>query len=275
MNNLKERLEPLKLTAEQRANILSQRKQSKKAFRWIPIVVPAFAVLTLFMLVLGTMPSGVGTVTGAQQLVQFESLPIRQIILTAVSTVLMVVVYVFMRMTIGETKRWRHIAFVQELYAVMLKLPLVISVMAVVAAAMWYGAFYFNSKWYVEGLYMFWIYWFIAFVFLRAVRDFEFATCPHCGKRFTRRQVFVKLAFQYRERCNECKHLVYVSKRSKMNVMFMFLWPTMPLWLGNFASVHESFIVVCSLLSLIPFLTLLVPAMAEFTAEDEDPEKLA
>ena len=275
MNNLKERLAPLKLTAEQRANMLIQREKPKKTFRFVPIVVPAFVALALLMIVLTVMPSDGTTVNGASKLVQLQPLPIRHIVLTAISTVLMVVVYVLMRMAIPETKRWRSNAFVQELHVLLLKLPLVVFVMVVLTAAMWFGAFYFNSKWYVEGLYMFWVYWLLLFGFLKSIRDFDYATCPHCGVRFTPRQIIVKLAFQYRERCKDCKHLVYVSKRSKMNVIIMFLWPTMPLWLGNFLSVHESLIIACSLLSLIPFLTLYAPAMAEFTAEDEDPEKFA
>lgn len=275
MDKLKARLEPLKLSDEQKKRMLTQLYTPKKQFALIPIIMPAFVAVALLLIVLNMLPSLGTTTASTQSLFTTEPLSTRYIVLTIISSLEVIAAYFLMKATLAGTKRWQQNATLQEIYALCLKWPLVVITLMVVVSVIWLGLFYFANRWYVEGVFIGCTYVVLLFVLLHAVKNMEKATCPHCQTPLTRRQIIVKASMQYRERCNSCKNLIYLTRQSKQQMFSLFIWPVMPLWIGNMASLHNGMAVILAILNIATIVYLYIPVMVEFTKENTDPEKFS
>jgi CXXC-20-CXXC protein len=274
MDKLKERLQPLQLSDEQKDKIYAQARNPKKQFAIIPFIIPVFIAIALLFIILQTMPPTMSSVTSAQSILKTE-LPLRYYILTTVTSIQVIVAYVLFKRNLKTTTRWQKNAFLQELHAAMTKPTIVITVIVVLIGAMWLGLLSIGNRWYVEILFVSWMYIILLLILLYGVRKMERTTCPHCGVKLTRRQILVKSAMQYRERCNTCKRLIYLTKASKQQMIAIFFWPVMPIWIGNIASsLHTGLVMIFCLVNILTIVYIYVPVMVEFTKENTDPEKL-
>ncbi|MER1999363.1 MAG: hypothetical protein ABS882_06280 [Lysinibacillus sp.] len=274
MDKLKLRLEPLKLSEEQKHKIMQQAEYPKKKFVFTPFIMPAFVAIALLLIAMNVLPAGEMKKSTGQLLFTEQAFPTRYYVLMILSTIEVIVAYILLRLTLAKTKRWKNRAIMQELYALCVKLPLALFVLAIIIGLMWFGLYYFADRLYVEIIFSVWTYCLIFIISLHDLRDMSRTVCPHCGVKYTRREIIVKASMQFRERCKSCKQLVYLTKNSKRQLLVLFFWPVMPIWIGNFASLYDSVAMVFCVVNIVTLVVFYIPILTEFTKENTDPEKM-
>ena len=271
----KNELERLQLTDVQKKRMIAHvHSGEKKKKSFVPIIGPAFVILTLFLVWLTIQPQ-TNYKTASQDTVKeivFQPLHLEITLWITATLLLMMGSYVLFILNCLKVKRWQHNSFIQKVQR-MLKSPkiiwLVLSVL-LLQAIVWIGAFYLPYRLlFVQGMFSIFLIAMILLIQLYLTRDLVQAHCPHCGAVFTKKQARKKATMAFRETCDGCGELIYPDRKvvQKQGVFYMIAPICIALqWTG----IHSVYPLSIAVITGICTFLFIVPYMTQFTKESDD-----
>lgn len=224
MNKMKRQFGEFKLSEEQQHNIIGYAKRGKKRhdkFRYIPVIVPSFMVLTALYIALLTLPASSleGNLTTSLSFTVMPELP-KRVLATQVFTVIALLfashnAYFILH----DTKRWDNIHVIGELRA---KWTMRVHIAFVIVLIVLYGlgTIVFVEGWmYREMLFLLSVILFYVTAVLVGARNGERAQCSSCHIPIKTRQLFTKNDHITCKVCGEKKELAVQE-----NGLFYALW---------------------------------------------------
>ena len=232
MHNLKERLVHIGLTEAQKAKIkFNAKNQTKKQRSFVPIILPAFILLSVFFIMLNVWSSNLPTPNATdvksssnniKTLMDQLSLPI--ILWSVANSVLMLLTYHYFKKSVTSVIRWRSNARIQEWHAFLQKPYLSKLFVLTGIALLWIGTVLFsNNLWYSQTVYVILLIAFITLTSIYESRNRQWSKCPHCQTKLTRKQIQQKSFIPFREKCDACQQLIYIDPRESQNKMGLYL----------------------------------------------------
>ena len=281
MRNLKERLEPVKLSDVQRQRILQNVKgsrfQQENERRWKlgPFIASSIlAVAGLFILIaLLSEPTSLleqGAESSTASNVKLD-LSIKAVILATVASISMVISYIALQKNLHEVKRWQTTT---KLRAYMDNKICSTIFYIVGLAVIWSGTLLLTwAELYVQ----IWFSMFCIFsIFMWQIwltRDNEWCKCPHCGTPLTRKAIRKKTTWYFRETCDECGKRIYLIKRAESIVEVVGL-PFVFFMYYSFFDLNP-LLTIITIVTVIWFtLRYIMPYSYQFDKEPDKDEKL-
>lgn len=198
-------LNSIKLSSTQKERLkASMTTQVKPKQRNARIIFPVFVACALLFFMWG--PSAPDSLTTATNKVVFESITLRIIIWLTIAQLLLVVTYIVGIICIRRVKRWEHRPTVQRLRTLFsTSFGNVIGTFTLLSffALMWGVTIAFPHTLVAEAFFTAAILLFAIVTFTYFTRDHYKPSCPHCGVRYTRKQL-VKLGFRTEPKCPTC-----------------------------------------------------------------------
>lgn len=275
MHNLKERLAHIQLTEAQKAKIKNASKNPLKQQRsFVPVVLPAMLLLSVAFIVLTVGSGGTSNIskeiTSSSSPFYLNKLTLPVTLWSVANSLLIVFSYRLLKKNLKTVPRWQHSANLQELHAFLYKpiLPRIVLILAI--SLLWIGALVFsNGLFFAQTSFIPLINLFIVMLLFRRTSEKQWSTCPHCGVRLTRMQILRKSFVPFRERCDTCKRLIYVSHKDSQSIIYAL--PTSALGLHNLFSLHLvlTIIFIFSAVSAIYYFN--IPYMMSFSDKEEKP----
>ena len=272
MHNLKQRLEPIQLSKAQKQQIIANAKrQPKKQRSYIPIILPAFIALSVFFIMISITPNSwtfQQTTASTYNQSMFDHLSLAIILWSTVSSIELIIIYLVAKACIAHTVRWRTNEKIQEWNAFFSKPVLPKVVLFIAFVLLWIGTFCFASLWYSQLIFVILSVALITFLILNDARDRVPAHCPHCHVPFTRKQIWSKSFMAYREKCDECKQLIYLERHSTQgSIMYTFL-TFIPITLHNMVDLHFVYVLLFCVLLVASLTYFCTPLLMQFTDKD-------
>lgn len=273
MHNLKQRLQPIRLTEEQKRKIITNAKKPPvKQRSYIPIILPAFIVLTAFFIMITISPNSwtlipKTTASNSSESI-FDGLSFAEVAWSIISSIELIFIYILAKKVMSHTKHWKTNMRVQEVYAFLVKplLPKMITFVSLIF--IWAGTVYFSSLWYSQLIFVLLTVPLFTLFLLNNARNSEPACCPHCKIVFTRKQIWDKSYMPYREKCDTCNKPIYIERKHYQNTVMTIIIPLFPFWISNFFSLHFAYVVLFSVLIIISLSYFYTPFMLQFTDRD-------
>ena len=284
MHDLKERLEPVKLSDAQKERILCNVKEGRieldrgRGWKLGPLIVSGIVAVAMVWIVVGLLTEPASLFErGADSRtanVEEQTYSMRSLIFAGIATIFMFISTVTLWRNLQVVKRWQTNEKLQKLRMYMEKKPYYISVYFGILVIIWGGALQLSwSELYVE----IWFGVFFGFsIFMWEVwltRDNEWSKCPHCGEPMTRKAIRKKTMWQYRETCDACGELIYLNKSESSNLEIVGL----PLSFVIYFSVLNLNIVLTIVMMVTTiWLTMryITPYTYQFTKEPDPNDKL-
>ena len=281
MRNLKERLEPVKLSDVQRQRILQNvkdkpfQKENERRWKLGPLVASSIlAVAGLFILMaLLSEPASLfkqGAESSTTSSVKLD-LSIKALILAMFTSISMVISYIALRKNLHEVKRWQTTT---KLRAYMDNKIFSIIVYIVGLAVIWSGTLLLTwAELYVQ----IWFSMFSIFsIFMWQIwltRDNEWCKCPHCGTPLTRKAIRKKTTWYFRETCDECGKRIYLIKRAESIVEVVGL-PFVFFMYYSFFDLNPLLTIIMIVTVIWFTLRYIMPYSYQFDKEPDKDEKL-
>mgnify|MGYP003506676672 CR=1 FL=1 len=279
MHNLKQRLEPVRLTEEQKRKIVANAKKPVvKQHSYIPIILPSFIVLALFFIMISISPNGFvlfnQTAASQNEGSLFEGLSFAEIAWSVVSSVMLIAIYIVAKRCIAETKRWKTNARVQEVHAFLQKPLQPKVIVAIGLVVIWVGTIYFSSLWYSQLIFVLLGETFVTLSILNQACDYNKARCPHCHVPFTRKQIVKKTYMAFRETCDSCKKPIYLDRYAKVGFWFVPILPITGFWLESLFGLKIYYVPLWIGLMIASMTYFILPLVIQFTDKDTTAEDM-
>lgn len=279
MHNLKQRLEPVRLTETQKRKIVANAKKPvAKQRSYIPIILPSFIVLALFFIMISISPNGFvlfnQTTASNKDHALFEGLSFAEVAWSVVSSAMLIAIYIVAKRCIAHTKRWKTNARMQEVHAFLQKPLLPKVAVAIGIVVIWIGTVYFSSLWYSQLIFVLLAVILATFSVLNDLRDYNKSSCPHCHVPFTRKQILKKTYMAFRETCDGCKKPIYLDRSIARNSLIMFLLPVSGVWLVDIAGLKMQYAPLWIVLMITSLTYFYWPIMVQFTDKDTTAEDM-
>ncbi|MGN7477782.1 MazG nucleotide pyrophosphohydrolase domain-containing protein [Solibacillus silvestris] len=256
-------------------DLANAKKPPVKQRSYIPIILPAFIMLTAFFVMINISPNGWSflnsTIASTNSESIFEGLTLAEMGWSVVSSIELIFIYILAKKVIRHTDHWKANGRVQELYAFLEKPILPKAAVFLGLIFIWAGTVYFSSFWYSQLIFVLLSVLFITLIVLKDICNHEQSCCPHCQTLFTRKQIFSKTYMAYREKCDSCQKPIYLERRSSLNKIPYFVLPLIPIWLN---SLHFAYVLLFSALMVISLTYFYVPFMVLFTDKDTPMEDM-
>ena len=275
-DNWKQELEQIKLTDVQKERMTARVKQPsiKRRKSFVPIIGPAFVILTLFSIWLTIQPQ-TNYKTASQDTmkeIMFQPLNLEIILWITATLILMMGSYTLFILNCLKVKRWQHRPVIQKVQR-MFKLPkmiwLVLSVL-LLQAIVWIGAFYLPYRLlFVQGMFSIFLIALILLIQIYLTRDLFQPHCPHCGEVFTKKQARKKATMAYKETCDTCGELIYPDRKvvQKQGTFYMIAPICIALqWTG----IHDVYPLSILFITGLSTIFLIAPYTTQFTKESDD-----
>ena len=275
-DNWKQELEQLKLTDVQKERMKERINQPsiKRKKSFVPIIGPAFVILTIFLIWLNMQPQ-TNYKTASQDMmkeIMFQPLNLEIILWITATLILMMGSYTLFIINCQKVKRWQRRPVIQKVQR-MIKSPkmiwLVLSVL-LLQAIVWIGAFYLPYRLlFVQGFFSIFFIAMMLLIQIYLTRDLFKAHCPHCGEVFTKKQVRKKGAMAFRETCDVCGELIYPDRKvvQKQAPFYMIAPVCIALqWTGIHGIYMFSILVITGICTII----FIAPYTTQFTKESDD-----
>ena len=272
MHNLKQRLEPIRLTKAQKQQMVANAKRpSKKEKSYIPVILPAFLILSIFFVSISFAPDSwtlqpTTASTGSES--PFQNISLAVVLWSVASSMELIMIYYIAKACIANTKRWQTNERVQEWNAFLSKPIQPKIAVFITLLLLWAGTIYFASLWYSQLIFVILSVVLVTLWVLYDAREREQSHCPHCKTPFTRKQIFRKTYMPYREKCDSCQKIIYLEGNATQSTMRYALIPLAPIWLQNFLSLHFTYVLLCSALIVVSLTYFYTPLMVQFTDRD-------
>ena len=275
-DNWKQELEQLKLTDVQKERMKERIIQPsiKRSRSYVPIIGPAFVILTIFLIWLNMQPQNnykTASNDTAKGLL-FQPLNLEIALWIVATLLLMMGSYTLFMLNCLKVKRWQHRPIIQKVQH-MLKLPkmiwIVLSVL-LLQAIVWIGAFYLPYRLlFVQGMFSIFLIALILLIQIYLTRDLFQAHCPHCGEVFTKKLASKKATMAYKETCDTCGELIYPDRKvvQKQGTFYLIAPVCIALQWTGIHSVYSFSILIITGLCIFFFIT---PYMTQFTKESDD-----
>ena len=279
MHDLKQRLEPVRLTENQKRKILANAKKPvAKQRSYIPIILPSFIVLAFFFVMVSVSPSGFvlfnQTAASQNEGSLFEGLSFAEIAWSVVSSVMLIAIYIVAKRCIAETKRWKTNARVQEVHAFLQK-PLQPKMTVVIGIiVIWIGTIYFSSLWYSQLVFVLLGVPLFTLIILYEARDYNKSCCPHCQVPFTRKQIMKKTYMAFRETCDSCKKPIYLDRHVMTSFLLLPILPVSGSWLHSLFDLKMLYVPVWIGLIIASLIYFILPLVVQFTDKDTTAEDM-
>ena len=205
-DNWKRELEQIKLTDVQKEHMTARVKQPsiKRRKSFVPIIGPAFIILSLFSIWLTIQPQ-TNYKTASQDTmkeIMFQPLNLEIVLWITATLILMMGSYTLFISNCQKVKRWQHRPVIQKVQH-MLKSPKMIWLVLCVLllqAIVWIGAFYLPYRLlFVQGMFSIFLITLILLIQIYLTRDLFQPHCPHCGKVFTKKLARKKATMAYKK----------------------------------------------------------------------------
>lgn len=275
-DNWKQELEQLKLTDVQKERMKERIKQPsiKRRKSFVPIIVPAFVMLTIFLIWLNVQPQ-TNYKTANQDTMEklmFQPLNLEMTLWITATLILMIGSYTFLILNCLKVKRWQHRPVVQKVQRIF-KSPkmiwLVLSVL-LLQAVVWVGAFYLPYRLlFVQGFFSIFLIATILLTQIYLTRDLFQAHCPHCGEIFTKKQARKKAINAFKETCDECGERIYPDRKVVQKQASVYLIApicTALQWTG----IHVVYMFSILVITGICLFFFITPYLTQFTKESDD-----
>ena len=280
MLNLKDKLKHIQLSDAQKARIKSNvNNRTKKSRSFIPIVLPAFVILSIFLILLSVGPSSVPTNTlheskAAANNIQMSEihLPKPVILWSIMNSVLVLMTYYFFKRSLPSVIRWQHDERMQEWHA-FLHRPIMSKLLLLFAIGLlWVGAILFsNTLWFVHTCFMILFITFLTIWEFYSLRDKHWSKCPHCEKNMTRMQIFRKSFIPFRERCDFCNELIYANPKDNQRKILIYILPLQSMSLHTLFDFHLILVIFFAFGSFLSLFYFILPYMITFSDKEEKP----
>lgn len=272
MHNLKQRLETIQLTKTQKQQMIANAKrQPKKQRSYIPIILPAFIALSVFFIMTSVSSNSwtiQQTTASTNNQFMFDHLSLAIILWSVVSSTELMIIYYVAKACIARTGRWQTNEKIQEWNAFFSKPLLPKFVLFIAFVLLWVGTVCFASLWYSQLIFVILSVVLITFLILNDARDRVKSHCPHCHVPFTRKQIWRKSFMAYREKCDECKELIYLERHTAQ-VSIMYTFSTfIPITLHTMVDLHFVYVLLFCVLLGTSFTYFCTPLMMQFTDRD-------
>lgn len=278
MHNLKQRLEPVRLTEAQKRKIVANAKKPVEKHRsYIPIILPSFIVLALFFIMISISPNGFvlfNQTTASNNLVLFEGLSFAEVAWSVVSSAMLIAIYIVAKRCIAHTKRWKTNARVQEIHAFLQKPLLPNIAVAVGIVVIWIGTVYFSSLWYSQLIFVLLGVTIVTLSILNEACDYNKTRCPHCYVQFTRKQIVKKTYMAFREKCDSCKKPIYLNRYAKVGFWSSPILPITGFWLESSFGLKIYYVPLWIGLMIASLIYFILPLVVQFTDKDTTAEDM-
>lgn len=279
MHNLKERLEPVRLTETQKTRILvNAKKPTAKQRSYIPIILPSFIVLAIFFVIISVSSNSFvllkQSTASQNEGTLFEGLSFAEIAWSVVSSAMLIAIYIVTKRCIAHTKRWKTNARVQEVHAFLQRPVLPKVAVGIAIVVIWIGTVYFSSLWYSQLIFVVLAVILATCCVLNAVRDYNKTSCPHCHVPLTRKQIFKKTYMAFRETCDSCKMPIYLDRKTAANFFTLFLLPISGIWFVDSFGLKIQYVPLWIILMITSLIYFYMPLMFQFTEKDTTAEDM-
>lgn len=275
MNNLKDTFSPMQLSEKQKQKIVTYAKSDKRKTKsYVPIVFPAFILLSVVFLFVtfGQEQGIVRNVTSASLNVPnpFESMSKANIYWSIANTVLLVVVLKYFKKCIATIVRWQDKVFIQELHAFLFTRLRSILLLSIIIIVYWIGAMLFASTlWYSQSIFALLYIGMFVFIALAKSKENVWASCPHCGKRYKRMQIFWKSSTPFRDRCDYCKENIFIHDKENPDRFSVFIYPVTTIWYHTLFDLHIALVVVLGIGMAWALGYFCLPFLMKFSADEK------
>lgn len=283
MHDLKERLEPVKLSDAQKERIVRNVKEGQlRPMRPRIQKGPLFASVILGVAVLFLMfnlltePAPLLQSGGGQAAEQEDHAANSSFALTmwnGLAVVMMILAMVGTKRAVLHVKRWQSqpiVRYVRPVFASRRRFIgwlLILNGLIIGGSLLLDGALFYTHAWiavsYVVAFFMFAVY---------QTRDSQKTSCPHCGIEFTRKQVRQKTKWQYRETCDTCEKPIYVDPKRNGDTAYL-IFPAFLLFNG-ILNMHYLLVIAIVAISFWLLLKYITPYSIQFIAERKDDPKM-
>ena len=279
MHNLKERLEPVRLTEAQKRKIIANAKKPvAKQRSYIPIILPSFIVLAIFFVMISVSPNGFvlfnQTMASNNDRALFEGLSFAEVAWSVVSSAMLIAIYIVAKRCIAHTKRWKTNAKVQEVHAFLQKPLQPKVIVAIGLVVIWVGTIYFSSLWYSQLIFVLLGGTFVTLSILNEACDYNKARCPHCHVPFTRKQIVKKTYMAFRETCDSCKKPIYLDRHVMVGFLLLPILPVSGFWLESLFGLKIYYVPLWIGLMIASLIYFILPLVVQFTDKDTTAEDM-
>ena len=274
MLNLKKRLEPIRLTDEQKKRIKLNAKQPKsEKARYIPVVYTAFALVAAFFVLLNLPGQDISTINDRLSAAT-PNLPkpdwTKSIVLHSIlNSILIVASVLLLKKCLKDTLRWRDNAKVQEWNAFFSHTPRTVMLIVLTVGLLWIAVYVWPYLLMLKTILVLLLVVVFNLVVLCEIPERYESCCPHCKTTYTRKEIWRKSFNAFREKCDHCQKPIFVSEEENKRKLTIYLAPAYPILLsGPFQ--FPLFLVIPMLISMFISLSYFyLPYMVEFTDEDQ------
>lgn len=278
MLNLKDKLEHIQLSDAQKTRIKTNVKnRTKKSRSFVPIVLSAFVILSIFLIILSLGPSSDSTNILSESKAAANEIKISEIHLpkpvilwSIMNSILVLMTYYFFKRSLQSVTRWQHDERMQEWHAFFSRPILSKLLLFFCLGLLWIGVILFsNTLWFVQTCFTILLIIFIIIWEFYSVRDKQWSKCPHCEKNITRMQIFRKSFVPFRERCDFCNELIYVNPKENQNKMIIYIFPFTSMGYHTLFDLHLFLVVFFAVGSFLSLCYFVLPYIITFSEKDE------
>lgn len=219
----KEELEQIRLTDRQKNNMKQAMHEKKRStHRFVPVVLPAFMMMVLFVFWTIADPSTVNEHTGTQASTEEPSeMTVELFTFTLVTEILVGLAFGLSIIIVNKVPRLQRYSFWRFIAKLSTRKWLIVYIVALVVAILGIVWFVFNTSSPIPTLT--WIMLIALFIDISLlqlwlIRNKKRSSCPHCGEPIPMKS-FLKI---YNNQCSDCGGKFYFDRTDSARSFFTY-----------------------------------------------------